>query len=114
MDTNPVQTLCAPVTIGDKGNLVDGKRGIFFAPDGLTFNAKVVKVIENPVCLKEAVLAPFAKFGKMAEDKVAAMSTSSEGVITGKMAGFINDPKATAAATTAAVPTAKGDKAGLV
>lgn len=113
VDTNPVQTLCAPVTIGDKGNLVAGKRGIFFAPDGLTFNAKVVKVIENPVCLKEAVLAPFAKFGKMAEDKVAAMSTSSEGVITGKMAGFINDPKATAAATTAAVPAAKGDKAGM-
>ncbi len=114
VDTKPVQTLCAPVTIGDKGNLVAGKRGIFFAPDGQTYNAKIVKVIENPVCLREAVLAPFAKFGKMAEDKVAAMSTSSEGVITGKMSGLINDPKKAAADATAQPATQKGDKSGML
>ena len=113
VDTAPVQTLCAPVTVGDKGNLTVGKRGIFFAPNGQTYNAKVVKVQENPVCLKEAVLAPFAKFGKMAEDKVAAMSSSSEGVITGKMAGLINDPKKAAAAA-ATPPPAKGDKSGML
>lgn len=114
VDTKPAQTLCAPVTIGDKGNLVVGKRGIFFSPAGQTFNAKIVKVIENPVCLKEAVFAPFAKFGKMAEDKVAAMSSTAETTINGKMAGFINDPKATAAAATAApAPAAKGDKSGM-
>ena len=113
VDTAPAQILCAPVTMGDKGNLTVGKRGIFFAPNGQTYNAKVVKVQENPVCLREAVLAPFAKFGKMAEDKVAAMSTNSEGVITGKMAGLINDPKATAAAA-ATPPSAKGDKSGML
>ncbi len=114
VDTKPAQTLCAPVTIGDKGNLVAGKRGIFFAPDGQTYNAKITKVIENPVCLREAVLAPFAKFGKMAEDKVAAMSSSSEGVITGKMSGMINDPKK-AATDAAAQPAAqKGDKSGML
>jgi len=117
VDTKPAQILCAPVTIGDKGNLVAGKRGIFFSPDGQTYNAKIAKVIENPVCLKEAIVAPFAKFGKMAEDKVASMSNASEGAITGKMSGLINDPKATAAAATAAPaaqPAAKGDKSGML
>ncbi|MGN0866676.1 MAG: hypothetical protein ACI4SG_03240 [Oligosphaeraceae bacterium] len=113
VDTAPAQILCAPVTVGDKGNLTVGKRGIFFAPGGQTYNAKVVKVQENPVCLREAVVAPFAKFGKMAEDKVAAMSTNSEGVITSKMAGLINDPKAAAAAA-APPPAAKGDKSGML
>ncbi|MCQ2396109.1 MAG: hypothetical protein MJ106_00215 [Lentisphaeria bacterium] len=114
VDTKPSQILCAPVTIGDKGNLFVGKRGIFFAPDGLTYNAKIVKVIENPVCLKEAVFAPFAKFGKMAEDKVAAMSNSAEGTINGKMADALNDPKAVAAAAAPApaAPAAK-DKSGM-
>ncbi len=111
VDTSPAQILCAPVTVGDKGNLTVGKRGIFFAPGGQTYNAKVVKVQENPVCLWEAVTAPFAKFGKMAEDKVAAMSSNSEGVITSKMSGLLNDPKGT---TAAAAPAAKGDKSGML
>ncbi|MCQ2402420.1 MAG: hypothetical protein MJ202_01665 [Lentisphaeria bacterium] len=115
VNTAPAQILCAPVTIGDKGNLVVGKRGIFFAPDGLTYNAKILKVMENPVCLKEAVLAPFSKFGKMAEDKVASMSNASETVINGKMATVINDPKAVAAGAAAVKPVEpKSDKSNML
>ena len=109
VEAKPPYTVCAPVTIGDKGNLTVGKRGIFFDRDGVEFTAHVVKVIENPVCLKEALAAPFSKFGKMAEDKVASMATNSDATITKNMSETINDPKAIAAATATPAPEpAKG------
>ncbi len=94
VETLPKPTnLCAPVTIGDKGCLVVGKRGIYFDRNGKEYNAKIVKVIENPVCIKEALLAPFTKAGKMIEDKVAAMSNASQTAIEGQMASTINNPE---------------------
>ena len=105
--------VCAPVTIGDKGNLVAGKRGIFFDRDGVEFTCHITKVIENPVCLKEALVAPFSKFGKMAEDKVSGMANNSDSTLTKSMGDALNDPKAAAAATAAQAPAQKdgGNKA---
>ncbi|MBP5300778.1 MAG: hypothetical protein J6Y80_05170, partial [Victivallales bacterium] len=102
-------TVCAPVTIGDKGNLTVGKRGIFFDREGVEYTAHIVKVIENPVCLKEALAAPFAKFGKMAEDKVSGMANNSDSTLTKGMGDALNDPKAAAAATAAQAPAPKAD-----
>ncbi len=84
VDTKPAATtLAAPVTIGDKGNLTVGKRGIYFDLAGTQYNAKIVKVIENPVCVKEAIAAPFSKIGKMIETKISGMSTASEKALEG-------------------------------
>ncbi|MBQ4481065.1 MAG: hypothetical protein II943_10550 [Victivallales bacterium] len=114
VEAKPPYTVCAPVTIGDKGNLTVGKRGIFFDRDGVEFTCHITKVIENPVCLKEALLAPFSKFGKMAEDKVSSMASNSDATITKNMSETLNDPKAAAAATAAQAPAPKdggGNKA---
>ena len=101
--------VCAPVTIGDKGNLTVGKRGIFFDRDNVEFTCHITKVIENPVCLKEALIAPFSKFGKMAEDKVSGMANNSDSTLTKGMGDALNDPKAAAAATAAQAPAQKAD-----
>ena len=90
-------TVAAPVTVGDKGNLAVGKRGIFFDFAGNEYTAKIVKVIENPVCLLEAFVAPFTKVGKMFEDKVSKMSAESDKAIQGQLSTAVNDPKAAAA-----------------
>ncbi len=102
IDTKPAPTiLAAPVTIGDKGALAVGKRGIFFDYKGVEYNAKIVKVLENPVCLKEALLAPFTRFGKMVENKVSKMSSASDATLQKKMQGMVDQPKAALAATAA-------------
>ena len=98
IDTKPSpKTMVAPVTIGDKGNLTVGKRGIFFDLTGAQFNAKIVKVIENPVCVQEALAAPFSKISKLLEARITALSDSSQKAIEGGFAKVINDPKAIAA-----------------
>jgi hypothetical protein len=118
VDTKPAPTtLAAPVTIGDKGNLTVGKRGIYFDLAGTQYNAKIVKVIENPVCVKEAIAAPFSKIGKMIETKISGMSAASEKALEGGFSKAINDPKAAAAeqAKKADEAAAKpGDKSGML
>lgn len=120
IDTRPApMVLAAPVTIGDKGNLAVGKRGIFFDFAGNEHNAKVVKIIENPVCLREAFVAPFVKFGKMLEDKVGKMSAASDAALQKQFSAVINDPKAAvknaAPAAPANAPAKSGsDKGGML
>ncbi|MBO7741427.1 MAG: hypothetical protein J6S21_02635, partial [Victivallales bacterium] len=115
VDTKPAATtLAAPVTIGDKGNLAVGKRGIFFDFAGNEYNAKIVKVIENPVCICEALAAPFGNIGKIVEGKVSKMSTASDATLQKQFTSVVNDPKA-AAATAAKNQEAKGgDKSGML
>lgn len=118
VDTKPSPTtLAAPVTIGDKGNLTAGKRGIYFDLSGAQYNARIVKVIENPVCVREALIAPFSKIGKIIENKISTLSDASEKALEGGFSKAINDPKALAAeqARKAEAANAKpGDKGGML
>jgi len=47
-------TVAVPATSGSKGNLGVGKRGIFFDVKGREYDAVVVKIIDNPISLREA------------------------------------------------------------
>lgn len=121
IDTKPAATtLAAPVTIGDKGALKIGKRGIFFDANRNEYNAKIVKIIENPVCLREALAAPFLRIGKMLETKVTKMSNASDAELNKKFETVINDPAAAAksanaeAKAKAAAKSDAGNKAGMM
>lgn len=88
----------APVTIGSKGNLAVGKRGVYFDSDGSQYPVEVVQIIDNPVCIWEAMAAPFNKISKMLEGKVESWSSGAEKAFEGKVGGVINNPGAAAAA----------------
>jgi len=71
-------TVAVPATAGTKGNLGVGKRGIFFDVNGNEFDAVVVKVIDNPISLREAMLAPFARLRDFIIGKIESISDSLE------------------------------------
>lgn len=67
-----------PVTSGTKGNLANGKRGVFFDTKKKEYDARVIQVIENPVSLQEALAAPFVRLWRLAEGKIESWSGSAE------------------------------------
>ncbi len=92
------QTVAVPVTTGSKGNLAVGKRGVFFGFNNKEHPAKVVQVIENPVCLREALMAPFTKSWTMIENKIESWSGASEKAFQGAFDKAITPTAAAAAA----------------
>ncbi len=86
--------VAVPVTTGSKGNLAVGKRGVFFDLKKLEFPAVVVQLIENPVCLAEALVAPFSKAWSMTEKKIETWSNTSENAFQTKFDKAITPPVA--------------------
>jgi hypothetical protein len=70
--------VAVPVTSGGKGNLVVGKRGIFQDVEGKEWNARVVHIIENPISLREAAVAPFKRIGSLITGKIEQITTTAE------------------------------------
>ena len=78
----PAYEVVAPVTSGERGRLRIGKRGIFIDIDGKEWDATVVDIVENPISVKEAALAPFRRasqfVSKKIEDWVGSAQASQE------------------------------------
>ncbi|MDX1682013.1 MAG: hypothetical protein R3336_02730 [Phycisphaeraceae bacterium] len=70
--------VAVPVTAGGKGNLDNGKRGVFVDVDGHMWDARVVGVIENPISLREAIVAPFKRLAAVLTGKIEKMTGSAE------------------------------------
>lgn len=62
--------VAAPVTSGERGRLRVGKRGLFVDNQNVEFDAIIVDIVENPISVKEAALAPFRRTAKMISEKM--------------------------------------------
>lgn len=108
----------SPVTYGSKGNLGVGKRGVYFDLDGKEYDAVITQFVENPVCVREALLAPFSRLWNIVESKIESWSGDAEKKLQADFTKVVNDPKTVAAATaTATAPPAAAkpaaDKSGM-
>ena len=74
----PAFTVAVPATAGAKGNLAVGKRGVFFNIEGREYDARIVKIIENPISVREALVAPFVRLWAFLIGKIETMSSASE------------------------------------
>ncbi|HET9599688.1 MAG TPA: phage holin family protein [Anaeromyxobacteraceae bacterium] len=63
--------VAACVTQGDSDYLTAGRNGIFYDRQGRDWDATVVKVLENPISIRQAFFAPYKKFVRLVEDNVA-------------------------------------------
>lgn len=108
----PAYNVVVPVTSGTKGNLTVGKRGIFYDNDGNDCDASIVDIIENPVCIKEALLAPLGRLWGIVEGKINQWSGSAEQNLQGNFTKAITPTDAPAPAPAAEKPKdASGSKA---
>ena len=82
--TGKTMNIVAVMTDGSTRNLRAGTNGVFYDRDGNDYDATIVKVVENPISIKQAFWAPYVKFwnwitglvNKSAEEKDAKAMTS--------------------------------------
>ncbi|MBM3858421.1 MAG: hypothetical protein FJ395_02075 [Verrucomicrobia bacterium] len=91
--TGEKMTIAAAFTNGDSDNLMPGRNGIFYDRQGRDWDATIVKIVDNPISIRQAFLAPYKKFVRMIEEQVAKRAAAAEAA---------SDAKVSAAATTVA------------
>ena len=70
--------VAVPATGGARGNLEVGKRGVFLDNDSVEYDARVVRIVENPISLGEALAAPFKRVWSFFARKIEALSAQPE------------------------------------
>lgn len=117
---NQKRTRVAVVSAGDVDFLFVGRNGLFYDRDGHDWDARIVKVIENPISVGQAFLSPYKKLVRLVEEQVAKRAAASDSTQQGKLGAFAGrvatadqPPAATAMAANAAVPAGTPPPAGL-
>ncbi|NLF33109.1 MAG: hypothetical protein GX591_19770 [Planctomycetes bacterium] len=103
----PPVELAVPVTSGGRGNLSVGKRGVFYDVHGVETPARVVHIVDNPISLREAVVAPFRRLGKLFTGKIEALTATAEKQLDAQAQAAMA-PKAAAPAAAAPSPMLGG------
>jgi hypothetical protein len=93
--------VAAPVTRGERGRLVAGKRGIFETLDGKVYDATIVETLENPISVPESMMAPFRRTAAFIEKKTEEFAAKrAAGAEAGLQARTSTPPPAPAADAT--------------
>jgi hypothetical protein len=109
--------ICAAVTYRSVGRITVGKNAVFYDRYGVDWDARVVKVVTNPISLREAAVAPFKKIGDLISTQMDKLASSREKAIESNVTqGFTNVDKSLATAGTdkaAAAPAKPAASGGM-
>jgi hypothetical protein len=62
--------IAAVFSAGDSANLIVGRNGIFQDRQGRLWDTTIVRLIENPISIREAFLMPYVRVGRFIGDKL--------------------------------------------
>jgi len=95
-------TIAAAFTAGDSDHLLVGRNGVFYDRKGQDWDATIVKIIDNPISIRQAFFSPYKKFVRMMEEQVAKRASAAEAASQAKLdataAGVANADKTKPAA----------------
>jgi hypothetical protein len=70
--------IAASFTQGDSDFLTVGRNGVFYDRQGRDWDATIVKIIDNPISIRQAFFAPYKKFLRLVEEQVAKFAAAKE------------------------------------
>ncbi len=108
-------TVAAAFTAGDVDFLFVGRNGLFYDREGRDWDARIVKVIENPISIGQAFMSPYKKFLRMVEEQVAKRAAAGDTQQQSKLGGWATQvATADKAPASAATPPATAAAASRV
>lgn len=75
-------TIVAAFTDGDVDNLVVGRNAIFYDKAGNDWDATIIKIIDNPISIRQAFWSPYRKFSKFISKQVEKFAASKDQEVT--------------------------------
>ncbi len=70
--------IAACFTQGDSDYLMPGRNGVFYDRRGRDWDATIVRIIENPISIRQAIFAPYKKFIRLIEEQVQKFAEAKE------------------------------------
>lgn len=83
--TNEKMTIVTALTNGDIDNLVVGKNALFYDRQGMDWDATVIKIIDNPISIRQAFFSPYRKVSRFIETQVNKFATAENDKVTADM-----------------------------
>ena len=88
-------TIAAAFTGGDSDNLMVGRNGVFYDRKGQDWDATIVKIIDNPISIRQAFWSPYKKLVRLIADQAEKLAAArSKGVEDRAAAGVADAGKA--------------------
>ena len=88
---NETMTIVAAMTDGDVNDLCEGKNAVFYDRSGLDWDATVVKIVDNPISVRQAFWSPYRKFGKFVNDQISKFASDKESKVTSDMSSGVEN-----------------------
>ncbi len=71
-------TIVAAFTDGDVDNLVVGRNAIFYDNAGNDWDATIIKIIDNPISIRQAFWSPYRKVSQLVSRQIEKIASSKE------------------------------------
>lgn len=100
-------TIVAAMTGGDADEMmVPGRNGVFYDRQGRDWNARVVKVVEAPISVRQAFWSPYKRIGRMISDQLQKFAAARDKAVDAKAAAGVAEAGAKVEAPASAAPAA--------
>ncbi|AKU93169.1 hypothetical protein [Vulgatibacter incomptus] len=96
-------TIAAAVTGGDSDNLTTGRNGIFYDRQGADWDARVVKIVEHPISIRQSFWLPYKRIGKLIGAQIERFASARDKELHDKAAANIESAAKTVETTGAPV-----------
>ena len=73
--------IAAAFTAGDSDQLMVGRNGLFYGRDGRDWDAVVVRIVEHPISMQQAFLAPYKQFGRFIGEQVEKLAQAKSKMV---------------------------------
>jgi hypothetical protein len=83
--TGERMTIAAAFTGGDADNLIVGRNGVFYDRKGQDWDATIVKIVDNPISIRQAFWAPYMRALRWIEDQVAKRAAADDVATTSQL-----------------------------
>lgn len=71
-------TIVAALTDGDVDNLVVGRNAIFYDKTGADWDATIIKIIDNPISIRQAFWSPYRKVSQFISKQIEKFASSKD------------------------------------
>ena len=102
--TGEQMQIVAAFTDGDSDSLIVGRNGIFYDRKGRDWDATIIKLIDNPISIRQAFWAPYRKVARMIQEQIAKRATSADQAATARLAQRLEQVERTATKGPAPTP----------
>jgi hypothetical protein len=86
---NEKMTIVAALTDGDFENIEVGRNGIFYDRKGNDWDATIIKIIDNPISIRQAFWSPYRKASKFISNQIEKVASAREKEVETNAAGSV-------------------------